>query len=242
MQIGQSVYAGWEDYGGYGSGAMGGRQLTNRIHKINDNRWNSAQESAARNRAYKGKVELERLKKIYSNINKNNPYQNMDLSFQNLEVSKKEAENQRDIVQQQQSNLLQSLRAGGGGSWMAAAIDRQGQIAAQKVSASIGEQESRNRMLLAQQSERVQELERKGRLIPQQFEAKKLSLLMGMTQEEYNMNRQLELGYFNIKQKVKAQAKAAQQAANASLMSTFMSAAGAAGGGGGAATGAVDGL
>lgn len=238
-----SSYAGWEDHG-IGADATGGRAVTNRIHGLNLKRYNSAQESAARNRAYKGKVELERLKKIYSNINLTNPYKNMDLSFQNLEVSKKKAENQRDIMQQQQSNLLQNLRAAGAGAWVASGIARQGQIAAQKISQDIGEQESRNKMLLAQQSERIQQLERKGRLIPKQFETKKLAMLMGMTQEEYNMNRQLELGYYNIKEKVKSQAQAAKMAATSSLFGMMAGAAGSApagttgsGGGGGAVAG-----
>ena len=237
-------YAGWVDHG-FGEHATEGRAINLRTHKIGDDKYYSRYQNRggreARERAYRGKQELERLKKIYSNLNVVNPYQNLEksLSLKNLQVSKKQAENERDVFQQNQSNILNAMRSATGTSGVSSLV--QGLIRRQPTYKDLGEQESRNQMLAAQQSERINQLERKGRLIPTQFQAKKIALLMGMTQQEYNMNRQLELGYYNIRKKVESAAQAANQSALASLFGMMGGAAGEASGGGGQGTGPTSG-
>ena len=233
--FGQS-YAGWKDPG-IGAGATGVRQMGMFTHKATtftddngnlrtrfDPAYTNRGSEIHRIKAYRGKQELERLKKIFANLNVVNPYQNMEktLGSQNLQVDKKAAEYEKDQFTQTQSNLLQNLRAAGGGSWAVNAIARQGQMAAKAVSAKIGKQESRNKMLAAKQSDRIQELQRKGRSIPTQFHAKKLAMLMGMTQKEYNMHQNLELGYFGIRKGVETAAAQAKQAWIGQTMSFLM--------------------
>lgn len=188
-----------------------------------------ANESRARKRARVNKIELERLKNIYAGLDVRNPYLDMDRSMKNLQVQTKQAEFQKQQFQQGQANMLRGLRGSTGNSGLAVlaqSLSRQGMMSSQQVSSSIGQQESKNQMLVSQQSQRIQELERKGTQIPIQFQAKKLALLMGMTQQEMAMHRQQELQYRSIYEKVSTQAKAAQAAATAGIMGKLMGAAG----------------
>ena len=206
---------------------------TRYIDRRTRTRYSNPLSEMARYRAHHNKIELERLKNIYAGLDQRNPYLNMDLTMKNLPIDKKRAESERDTLQQSQVNILNALRGASGSSGAQSSAQdvlKKGMIQSQQISAYIGEQESKNRILSAQQSERVQELERKGSLIPTQFHSKKLALLLGMAQQEYAMHKQSELNYYSMRKKVEAQQKAAQAQANASLMSVFMSAASAAGG------------
>lgn len=96
-----------------------------------------------------------------------NPYANIQTNFENvyedLTVNRQQAEFERDMFARQQASLMQGLSGAAGGSGIAAlaqAMANQGQIAAQRSSASIGQQEAMNQRLLAQGAAREQELER----------------------------------------------------------------------------------
>ena len=70
-----------------------------------------------------------------------------------------------DKNQQSQANIMQSLQGAAGGSGIAGlaqSLANQGQIAAQKASASIGQQESQNSRLAAQEAGRNQQLQARG--------------------------------------------------------------------------------
>jgi hypothetical protein len=92
---------------------------------------------------------------IYANVR--NPYENIETEFQNvyedLTVNQQQAQFEKQMAQQQQSNIMQDLRGAAGGSGIAGlaqAMANQGQIQAQRASASIGMQESQNQRLAAQ--------------------------------------------------------------------------------------------
>tara|TARA_B100002052_G_scaffold279724_1_gene287193 strand:+ start:338 stop:1378 length:1041 start_codon:yes stop_codon:yes gene_type:complete len=100
-----------------------------------------------------------------------NPYANIQTNFENvyedLTVNRQQAEFERDMFARQQASLMQGLSGAAGGSGIAAlaqAMANQGQIAAQRSSASIGQQEAVNQRLLAQGAAREQELERRAEL------------------------------------------------------------------------------
>lgn len=100
-----------------------------------------------------------------------NPYANIQTNFENvyedLTVNRQQAEFERDMFARQQASLMQGLSGAAGGSGIAAlaqAMANQGQIAAQRSSASIGQQEAMNQRLLAQGAVREQELERQAEL------------------------------------------------------------------------------
>lgn len=172
-------------------------------------------ENLARKNARKNKIELERLKNIYSTLRITNPYTNMEKSLrsENLQVDKKQAEFQRDMFNQGQVNMLHTLRGVGGPSGTASLAQKlltQGMIASRQASASIGEQEVQNKSLSAQQAQRLQQLERSGINLSAQFDAKKLSLLMGHTQSEYALHKKQELDYYQLYANQKQQQQSAQ--------------------------------
>ena len=100
---------------------------------------------------------------LYADVE--NQYANLENTYEDLTVNQQQAQFERRMNQQQQADTLQGLSAAAGGSGIAGlaqAMANQGQIAAQRASASIGTQESRNNMLRAQEASRLQMAERGG--------------------------------------------------------------------------------
>ncbi len=101
---------------------------------------------------------------IYANVR--NPYENIETEFQNvyedLTVNQQQAQFEKQMAQQQQANIMQNLRGAAGGSGIAGlaqAMANQGQIQAQRASASIGMQESQNQRLAAQGAQQTRAME-----------------------------------------------------------------------------------
>ena len=101
---------------------------------------------------------------IYANVR--NPYENIETEFQNvyedLTVNQQQAQFEKQMAQQQQANIMQNLRGAAGGSGIAGlaqAMANQGQIRAQRASASIGMQESQNQRLAAQGAQQTRAME-----------------------------------------------------------------------------------
>ena len=187
-------------------------------------------EKAARERAEKEKLELSRLKGIYEMVDTSNPYTNMENTMEDLTINQKQAEFQRQSFQQSQANILDTLRGAAGGSGIASlaqSLARQGQIAAQQASASIGQQESQNKRLAAQQAGQLQQLERQGDVYARGLKQQTYSTLMGMTQAEYLADREAQFNYFATHKKADTEMNKAQLAAAVAGME-----AGGAGGGG----------
>ena len=138
-----------------------------------------AKEAAARRKA-------DRLKAAYMDMDTSNPYANlksrfadltnpyaslqnqyadMENTMEDLTVNQKQAEFEAQQFSQSQANILGNLRGAAGGSGIAAlaqSLSKQGQIAAQRSAASIGQQESRNQMAAAQAAGRLQEMQARG--------------------------------------------------------------------------------
>mgnify|MGYP003120294494 CR=1 FL=1 len=105
----------------------------------------------------------------FSNPYAKNVYSNMENKMEDLTVNQQQAQFQSQQNQQGQANILSSLQSGGGfNAGNIQALANQSQIGAQRASASIGQQESANQRLSAQQASKNQQLERKGRLQAQQ--------------------------------------------------------------------------
>ena len=101
---------------------------------------------------------------IYANVR--NPYENIETEFQNvyedLTVNQQQAQFEAQQGAQQRSNIMQNLRGAAGGSGIAGlaqAMANQGQIQAQRASASIGMQESQNQRLAAQGAQQTRAME-----------------------------------------------------------------------------------
>ena len=118
--------------------------------------------------------------------------------MEDLTVNQQQAEFERDTFQRSQANILQGLRGAAGGSGIASlaqSLAQQGQISAQRSSASIGAQEAANQKAAAMQAGRIQEMERRGQAnvsqmraqgqqVSQQRQMEKQSTLLGMAQQE----------------------------------------------------------
>ena len=128
----------------------------------------------------KAREERDKMRNIYKNLDTSNPYENMENVMEDLTINQQQAEFERQTFAQSQSNILQSLQGSAGGSGIAAlaqSLAQQGQIAAQRSAASIGQQE---RGMAAQ----LQQLERQGRRETQQMNMQKFGTLQQMSQQE----------------------------------------------------------
>ena len=141
----------------------------------------------AEKREQQSRMEMNRMKQIYSDLDTSNPYLNMENTMEDLTINQKQAQFQSQQFQQSQANILSGLRGAAGGSGVAAvaqALAQQGQLQAQRSAASIGAQESRNQMLRQREASRLQTLERRGDLISRGLERQKETNLLGMAQAE----------------------------------------------------------
>tara|TARA_R100001594_G_scaffold39185_1_gene70671 strand:+ start:11011 stop:11793 length:783 start_codon:yes stop_codon:yes gene_type:complete len=191
--------------GGKLIGGLAGSLLGKKGGPKDPERW---REEAARLRAEKEKRELDRLKGIYEMADTSNPYTNMENTMEDLTINQKQADFQRQSFQQSQANILSSLRGAASGSGIASlaqSLARQGQIAAQKSAASIGQQEAQNKRLAAQQAAQLQQLERQGDVYARNLKQQTYSTLMGMTQQEYLADREAQFNYFATHKKADTQ-------------------------------------
>ena len=123
-----------------------------------------------------------------------NQYAGLENTFEDVTVNQQQAQFEKQMFQQQQSNIMQQMKGAAGGSGVAGlaqAMANQGMTQAQKASASIGQQEAKINLMAAQQAGRLQEmeagegskiqqLERQGKLTSMQMEQSKQGTLLGM--------------------------------------------------------------
>ena len=118
-------------------------------------------------------AKLDKQKDVYRSMEFKNPYANVenqyaDLqtefenTYEDLTVNQQQAQFEAQQGQQQRANIMQNLKGSAGGSGVAGlaqAMANQGQLATQKASASIGQQEQRNQQMKAQGAQTVQSME-----------------------------------------------------------------------------------
>jgi len=124
-----------------------------------------------------------------------NPFAGMQNMFaenvyEDLTVNQKQAQFQAQQGAQQRANIMQDLRGAAGSSGIAGlaqALARQGDLQTQQISASIGQQESRNQVLKAkgayqvqQGADKVQTAQMQGEQWVQQAEMDRQATLLGM--------------------------------------------------------------
>ena len=144
-------------------------------------------EEAMAIKAAEAAKQLAKDKEAFKAIDTSNPYLNMENTMEDLTVNKQEADFQKQQQTQSQANIMSQMRGAAGSSGIAGlaqSLANQGSLDAQKASASIGQQEAANEKLAAQESSRIQGLEREGELISRQAEFDKTASLMGMTAQE----------------------------------------------------------
>ena len=147
---------------------------------------NNAKNDAAE-KEQTARQEMERQKQMFKQLDTSNPYANMENMMEDLTVNQQQAQFEKNMQQQQQANILETLRASAGGSGVAAlaqAMANQGTLAAQRASASIGAQEAANQRLAAQEAASIQNLERQGDIYARGQKRDITETLLGMAQGE----------------------------------------------------------
>jgi hypothetical protein len=133
-----------------------------------------------------------------------NQYTGLENTMEDLTVNQQQAQFEAQQFQQSQANILGGLRGAAGGSGIAALAQQMaqsGQLAAQRSSATIGQQESANQMAAAREASRLQSLEageasriqgmeRQGEVMSRNWERDKVSTMLGMSQQETAAARQ----------------------------------------------------
>jgi len=107
---------------------------------------------AAKKQQAAAQAELQTQKRAFEGLDRSNLYEGIQTDFENVyedaTVDQRAAEFQAQQGAQQRSNIMETMRAGAGGSGIAAlaqSMASQGQLAAQQQAASIGQQEQANR-------------------------------------------------------------------------------------------------
>ena len=148
---------------------------------------------------------------IYADVR--NKYLNMENTYEDLTVNQQQAEFERNMFDQQQANIMASLRGAAGASGIAGlaqALSNQALVQSQKAAGTIGLQESRNQALKAREASRIQFAERGGEA---QAEAMRLAGAETARGLEYQKTGTL----FGMAQQDLAAANAAVAAGDAAL-------------------------
>ena len=132
-------------------------------------------------------TEYENLDTSNLNANVKNQYTNMENTYEDMTVNQQQAQFQAQQGNQTRANIMQGMQGAAGGSGIAGlaqAMANQGQLQTQRISASIGAQESRNESLKARGAANVQNAQRQGDQLVQQSEMDRQATLLGMQMGE----------------------------------------------------------
>ena len=139
--------------------------------------------TAAKTERDKQQKALDEQKDKYRAMKFKNPFENMENAFEDLTVNKQQAQFQAQQGNQQRANIMQNMKGAAGSSGIAGlaqAMANQGQLQTQRISASIGMQESQNQMAAAKGAAAVQIAERQGDQFVQQAQTDRQATLLGM--------------------------------------------------------------
>jgi len=113
------------------------------------------------------KAQMEKDKEKYMNMDTSNPYLNMENTMEDLTVNTQAADMANEHNRVGMANTLSNMHKAVGGSGVAAlaqAMANSGQIANQKASVSIAQQEKGNQASERSEASRIQGLEREGEI------------------------------------------------------------------------------
>jgi len=130
---------------------------------------------------------LAEQKQSFKSFEFQNPFAGMENTMEDLTVNTAAADFQAEQGAQQRANLLSGLRGAAGGSGVAGlaqSLANAGTMQARQISVDLGQQQTQNQKLAAQQAGQLQSLERQGAAAVQQAEASRESTLLGMEMGE----------------------------------------------------------
>ena len=126
---------------------------------------------------------LEKQKAKYRQFQFVNPYKNMENAYEDLTVNQQQAMFMSQQGAQQRADIMEGLRGAAGTSGIAGlaqTLANQGQLQAQQISATIGQQEAMNQRLAAQGAAAADMAERGGEGMVQQAEMDRQATLLGV--------------------------------------------------------------
>jgi len=156
-------------------------------------------QKAAEKKAEEARREMKAREREYERLDMSNPYaqyenQMAENVYEDITVNQQQAQFEAQQGAQQRANIMQNMQGAAGGSGIAGlaqAMANQGQLATQKASASIGQQEAANQKLKAQGELIVQQGEQaamgkrvEGDIMSRNWEKERIQTLMGMRQSE----------------------------------------------------------
>jgi len=130
----------------------------------------------------KAQAQLDKEKAAYRNMEIKNMYADMENPYEDITVNQQQAQFQAQQMDAQRANIMRGLKGAAGASGIASlaqAMANQGQLQTQRISASIGQQESRNQKLLAQGAAAADMAERGGEAWVQSAEMDRSATLLG---------------------------------------------------------------
>tara|TARA_Y100000296_G_C5136600_1_gene238544 strand:- start:349 stop:1167 length:819 start_codon:yes stop_codon:yes gene_type:complete len=175
-------------YASWGMVAVGVGTLASSLITANQAEKNrdlaSGQATDAEAREKEAAAILEKDKAAYRQFQFKDPYANITNTFEDLTVNLQQAQFEKQMVQQQQSNIMQQLQGAAGASGIAAlaqSMSNQGQLQAQRAAASIGQQERANQLAAAKGESAQQMAQAGGKQLLQQMEMDRSATLLGMS-------------------------------------------------------------
>ena len=134
-----------------------------------------ADKRAAQKANEAAKAEMEKDKERYMSQDTSNPYLNMENTMEDLTVNTQAAEFAAEQNQVGMADTLSNMNKAAGGSGIAAlaqAMANQSQIANQKASISIADQEKANQMAERKEASNIQNFEREGEIQSRNLKSK----------------------------------------------------------------------
>ena len=116
-----------------------------------------------------------------------NRFANLDNSFEDLTVNQQQSQFEAQQNQQSQANIMQNLQGAAGSSGVAGlaqSLANQSQVSAQRASASIGQQESKNQQLAAKGGTATDMARMGGEANLQQMDSDKQATMLGMSMQQ----------------------------------------------------------
>jgi hypothetical protein len=126
---------------------------------------------------------LEEEKIKYQQMKYTNPFDNMENPYEDLTVNQQQAQFQAQQTAQQRANIMQGLKGAAGASGIAGlaqTLANQGALQTQRISASIGQQESANQIAAAKGAASVDLAQRQGDQWVQQANMDRQATILGM--------------------------------------------------------------
>lgn len=129
----------------------------------------------------------QKMQRAYESLDTSNLYEGLENSMEDLTVNQEQAKFQQNAIRANQADTLSTLKASAGSSGIAAlaqASQSRANVASQKASMSIGQQERQNAMASAQMSSKVQAMKAQGAGQARSLEYGKTSTMLGMAQQQ----------------------------------------------------------